>query len=546
MRAPAIVAFGVAAAMARSSATAEPRASAPPQILFEVRSRNDEADLLQVREELRSQQVIVDPLTIAELPNEILPLTGAWDEELTLAALTAQLDGGVRAYLRGHFPLAAAQLEAALAMARRNPALVVQDATAPRWLTQALASLALTKLRLRDRAGARAALAEQIRSFPELPVTLADFGTRGEALYLEVRRELEEAPRGGLLIDVTDPDARIYVNERGRGRGGAYAADLIPGPYRVLVVVGSQSRLYRLVVHPNEQTRLQIDWREDERYQLTPRRAEIEERPPAHEPRAGTAAAGGAGPEAGAEEASLALRARLGKRLTFSDAIVIGVSEARGQRWLWGEVYERRSGRRLRRGELLRGGERRTAGRALNEDQVRFAEFLRTGKYARSFRAVRLEAMTTALAPREQGRSSPNSAASHSAAATPRGRHSPWPREARRDERRRTVRAFGALALAGAGLASVGGGIYYALETTRRPCPSCAEHGDPVWAIALVGGGALSLGLASFLAIAHQRWGQTVAHLPASISAPRERRPALTVSVDGPARAAVALVTWDF
>ncbi len=504
MRATAIVACGVAVALMSPAATAQPGRAAPSQILFESRQhdrdgRGKDAALARLREALRAQQVVVDPRAIAELPNEILPLTGAWDEELTLAALTAQLDSGVRAYLRGQFKPAAAQLEAGLALARRNPALVVRDATSSRWLTQALVSLALTKQRLRDRAGARATMAEQVRSFPELPVTLADYGSRGEALYLEVRGELEAGPRGSLLIDVSDPDARIYVNERGRGRGGAYAADVLPGAYRVLVVVGAESRLYRLAVHANEQTRLQIDWSEDARYRVSPRWAGLE----AVGRRANQGNRdGGDGDDDGDDDgdgdgdAGERARERLGRRLAFSDAIVVGVGEARGERWIWGAVYERGSGRRLRRGEL-RG-----------DELLRFAEFLRTGRYARSFRASR------GRLPLWRGAATPD--APGAALASPhRGEERHVPKAASAEEARRARSAqqaarapdrwngIGAIAFAGIGLAGLAGGTVRALELTKRSCPPCEGDRSPARAIALIGGGVVSLGVATFFAVEH-------------------------------------------
>ncbi len=159
-----------------------------PRAVASVEARAETAPAIaELRRQLRHREVTVDPAQIHELRNEQLPLSGRWDPELSLAALGDKLDAGVRAYLRGQFGSAEQLLVAALGLAHRNPALVVSDASSRRRLTQALASLALARQRQGDRAGAIEAMAEQVRSFPELPVTLQDFGNRGEALYAAAR-----------------------------------------------------------------------------------------------------------------------------------------------------------------------------------------------------------------------------------------------------------------------------------------------------------------------------------------------------------------------
>lgn len=514
MRATAILALGTAALLALPVV---PARAEPAQILFEDRggarpARDAAADglIAKLRDELRQREVIVEPRAIAELPNELLPLAGVWDLELALSALTEQLDAGVRAYLRGQFALAARQLEAALALARRNPALVVSDPSAPRWMTQAMVALALTRQRLRQRAEARAAMAEQVRSFPELAVTVADFGSRGAALYGEVRTALEAGPRGSLIVDVSDPDARIYVNEQGRGRGGAFSSDLLPGAYRVLVMVGGRSRLYRLSVHANEQTRLSVDWAADLRFESSP--AWIGLRP------------------AGARRRAREHR-RLARRLAFNDAIVVGfgrpdevdgggggggagdeVGVARGAARLWGAVYERGSGRPLRRGAIA-GELARAAMGALGGDGAvlaRFAEFLRSGRYSREFAIVEGEREGDERGARDDGddgegvtdvagAGAPASGRARSARIGPPA--APQPAAADRSPARST----GAIAFAALGITGIGGGAYFALQASRDSCAGCDEDRASTWAIAMISGGVVSLGVATFLAFEARR-----------------------------------------
>lgn len=421
-----------------------------PRAVASVETREQTAPALaELRRELGRRQVTVDPAQIHELRNEQLPLSGRWDPELSLRALSAELDAGVRAYLRGQFDRAEQTLEAALALAHRNPALVVSDASSRRRLTQALASLALARQRQGDRAGALAAMAEQVRSFPELPVTLQDFGGRGEALYAAARGELERGPRGGLVIDVSDPDARIYINEHGRGRGGTFSSDMFPGAYRVLVMVGAHSRLYRITVHAHEQTRLAIDWAMDADFASSPSWI-------------------GFSPSAPRQ---LRAHRHLARRLAFNDAIVVGCDGEGAERVLWGAVYERGSGRELRRGAVVLGI---GIGVGARDKMDRFAAFLASGRYAREFSSP-LAALAVVPSRREMEITT--------SAQIPL---STW--------------IFG-----GVGLAAVGGGTYLALSN-RDPCPTCERDArSSLLAIALLGSGIVSLGVATFLTIDARR-----------------------------------------
>lgn len=437
--------------MAAASAQATPSKllfEEHPAITSAAGSSEAAAVLGELRQRLRTQDVLVDPRAIVELPNELLPLPGRWDPGLSLAQLTTQLDDAVRTYLRGQFQLAEAQLEAALALAHRNPALVVSDAGSRLWMTQALGSLALARLRQGDRAGAHAAVAEQVRSYPELPISLDEFGTRGERLYAEVRRALEAGPRGSLLVDVSDPDARIYLNESGRGRGGAFTSDLLPGGYRVLVMVGGESRLYRVAVHEHEQTRLSIDWAVDSSFTASPEWIGLRA-PPAGRARA---------------------HRQLARRLAFNDAIVIGVVERRGAPLLWGAVYERGSGRELRRGAA--------AATRLGP----FAEFLAAGRHAGEF------ASAEALRAAALDDPAPGPALTPASAPSPAG--PAWPR----------------WALAGAGATALAGATYLTISAARGDCAECHPAARAsTWAIALAGLGAMSLGVATLLSFEARR-----------------------------------------
>ncbi len=495
--------FGIWAALSSWSVEASADSS---KVLFEEHSISRpviiDLSLDELRHRLGEGEVLIDPRDIAALSNEQLPISGLWNPELSITSLAARLNDGVSSYLRGSYKVAEQQLEAALALAWRNPALVVSDSTSRQWLTQALASLALTRQRLRGRASGLEVMTEQVRSFPELPVTVSDFGARGEALYGEARSALEAGPRGSLIIDVSDPDARIYVNEYGRGKGGAFSADMFPGAYRVLVMVGQQSRLYRISVHAHEQTRLSIDWAADELFTSSPTWIGLQIPQGSRTPSVRRLAE---------------IRRRLARRLAFKDVIFVGAGPSPGdqvgasapsasglapqaplsadQRTLWGVVYERGSGRELRRGQLLLSGDlsgapglptstdssasasadlsgSSTSLRAGRSQVQRFADFLNSGAHASEF--------STAPSP-EQELPPPAPPPPTEPIPTPSIAWTKW-------------------AIGGAGLIAVGGGL--ALLASREACTGCAgAELNSLWAISLVSTGVLSLGVATFMGI---------------------------------------------
>ena len=456
-------------------------AAASSMILLEVhdgpRADWTDATLRAVRHALRTRDVVVEPRALAELRNELLPGAGRWDEELTLPELIAQLEAGVRSYLRGSFLAAEQQLEAALAVAHRNPALVVSDATSRQWMTQALASLALARVRLGKRTAALEALAEQIRSYPEQPVTRAAFGSRGELLYGDARRALEAGPRGGLLIDVSDPNARIYINEYGRGRGGTFASDVFPGSYRVLVMVGGQARLYRVAVHGNEQTRLLIDWSADGAFISC--RAWVGLRLPAR------------------DRALRAARTRaIARRLAFHDAIFVGVDAGAEGPTLWGVVHEKATGRRLRSAALP------LTGRAAAELQS-FAAFLAAGDLPTPLPSAGERAPGPPRAPRNQRDAPYNPASERQPTAARISPRRQLPARASASSRTGRGVRWASWGLGVLGVAAIGAGVTTAATSWSVDCRDGASCGrDPAamaWAIALATSGLVSCGVAALL-----------------------------------------------
>jgi hypothetical protein len=299
--------------------------------------RPSDADklLAPVRALLEEEGHVAAPKLVAEALIDLTPQSGIRDPKLTVEAIAAQIDVGVKSYLRGEYQVASGQLKEAIATAHANPALVVSDDKAPQWMTRGLAAMALARARQKDGKGAAEAMAEQLRSFPSMPVTVEEFGSDGSELYNSTRRALEGAPRGGLTVTVTDPNARIFVNELGRGRGSVALRELTPGSYRVLVQSASTSRRYTVAID-GAAVELAVDWDLDVAFTSTP------------------AWIGFALPPAAAERGEAAA-ARLAARLLNDDLLVIGLSSQGGARKVVAMALERVSGTVRGRAEMPAG-----------------------------------------------------------------------------------------------------------------------------------------------------------------------------------------------
>jgi hypothetical protein len=318
-----------------------PRGSAAQATLLVesyVEERPADADrvLAPLRDRLQRRGAVTSAAAMAALLGPRLPLPAAADPALTATELAERIDLGFKSALRGDYRLAVHQLEAALEAARENPSLTVSDESSRVWLTKALAGLGFARGRLGDPAGAVDAMAEQIRSFPEHPVTRDAFGPEAEKLYRVARGALDGSARGTLLVEVNQPDAQIYINEVGRGRGRAFAGELFPGTYRVLVEASGVGRRYTAAVRAGEETRLSIDWDIDARLTVTPRWV------------------GFVWPR-GARERMSQIAARLSRGGALDDVIVVGIVRRGARRFVVGHAYSRTAGTLERAGSIELG-----------------------------------------------------------------------------------------------------------------------------------------------------------------------------------------------
>lgn len=237
-------------------------ATARADLVFEAYVGDRPADADRYMTPLR--EILLQELGVDARPAYLLrqlkhvPYPGVADPSIASAQIVDQIELGYRSSLKGDFLAAAQTLTAALALAHDNPAPFVVDPNARTEMTRALVALGISRDRTNDEAGAQEAFAELARVAAGQP--LHGYGKESERLFGEVNEALTKQPRGKLLVAVSDPDAQIFVDENGVGRGGTFSADVIPGPYRIVILASGRSLRYDVEVRSNRVTKVELDW----------------------------------------------------------------------------------------------------------------------------------------------------------------------------------------------------------------------------------------------------------------------------------------------
>jgi hypothetical protein len=160
-------------------------------------------------------------------------------------------------------------LRAALGKAADNPAVVVSDPTLRQLIPRAYVGWAVSLLRLGRLGEAKEAIGELVRTTPASSI-LESWGTEADKIFQLSRKDLMARGTGSLAIRVDDPSAMFYLNAAGEPHRSMFAADLLPGVYRVFVIdTLGRSRRYRVEVTPHGQALLDIDWRRDRAFDVT-------------------------------------------------------------------------------------------------------------------------------------------------------------------------------------------------------------------------------------------------------------------------------------
>jgi hypothetical protein len=283
-----------------------------------------------IRDELAKAGVKVTPADVAEA-GEPIPLPGAATPPIGPsypADPNGQVELGTGQVFHGDYDLGLTTLKAVLDAAQRNPGLVVEDASAPRWLTKAYAAVAFAHLRTHDPDAATRAIAEQIRSFPDDPIGRI-VGPEVATLAEAVRKTLDASPHGAVRVTVSRPDVRVFLDEHARGQG-SMVVPLVTGTYRVLLVRAGVARRYSVVVARDRTTDLLIDWDADSAFQTT------------------TGWIGFVWPRGQQDHTDVAA-ARYAHGARQHDLLVVSIVQRGGRRFVTGEIFEKQTGALLRR-----------------------------------------------------------------------------------------------------------------------------------------------------------------------------------------------------
>ncbi len=106
-------------------------------------------------------------------------------------------------------------------------------------------------------------MTELVRRFPEAAPSRSEHGGDAVDLYRRVRRRVERAGSGRLVVEVSDPNAVIFVDDVFRGVGRVEEG-VAAGSHEVHVQMGKQpGRVREVMVVAGAATRVRVQWELD-------------------------------------------------------------------------------------------------------------------------------------------------------------------------------------------------------------------------------------------------------------------------------------------
>jgi hypothetical protein len=190
-----------------------------------------------------------------------LPRSGLGDPGLRLPDLIAEYEAGFESFRNRQWQDAARRLEAARDKAHRNTALLIDRPSYRDIRIRGQLLLAMSLYRMKKIADADAIIEDLARTFPNQEIAIkAISGTESAEYYAAAQNRLVRRGPGGLVVEVNDQSALVYLDEDSKPQNAALEAEVLPGPHRVLVrLPGTDGQLYDIDVEPGRVTRLVVD-----------------------------------------------------------------------------------------------------------------------------------------------------------------------------------------------------------------------------------------------------------------------------------------------
>jgi tetratricopeptide (TPR) repeat protein len=214
--------------------------------------------------ELEALGVTARPAAVYARAREQRRAPGVSNPAITLPGLIEQINKATDLLQKRSYRAAADQLEASLADAYANVAVLVTDPAESRTvMMDAWIGLTTCRARLGEHVKADEAMQEVARSFPNQETNIRNgYGAEPAERYQKAMKQLQARGAGKLIITTNDPSAVIYLDEWLRPQNAILEADVLPGAHRVLVKVpGTSGWRYDVVVEPDKRTQIDVDVR---------------------------------------------------------------------------------------------------------------------------------------------------------------------------------------------------------------------------------------------------------------------------------------------
>jgi hypothetical protein len=245
----------------------------------------------------------------------------------------AQVDRGFKAWVGGKFDEAIKVLVPLVETAQANTGAFAKEPALLDPLRKALIALALSYQRNGDPSAMRNTFAEILRIWPDAQISRATYGPDAQTAFDQVKHDVQAAGRGKLTVK-TDDAGVVFIDETYRAAGST-TVELVPGEYRVVVMLGKQpSRNHRVTVRANAETTVEIDPRLDQSVR--------------------TAGFTGLsfGNQGDRDKNEAAYAQRFARAIGASAVAVVGIDDVHGRSAVIGSLVSLQTGREIRRASI--------------------------------------------------------------------------------------------------------------------------------------------------------------------------------------------------